>query len=261
MIRILPDQERVAWAAARIVVSLLRKHAQSDRRPVTLVLSGGRSPRRMYELLAGETGAQIPWGEIALLWGDERCVSPEDERSNYHLAASTGLLAKPWAVIQRMAAESDPERGAKAYEATVRGLFPAQSLPRLDVVLLGLGDDGHIASLFPGSPALAETKRLAVATEKRDGVRRLTLTLPILARARDLLFVVTGKAKASTVRLALDEKDPPGVAIPARLLREMAEAQRATGRSRSTITWVLDEAAASLLAGAPGRLDGGSVSR
>ena len=224
-----------------------------------LVLSGGRGPRRMYELLAGDTGDRVPWAEVSVLWGDERCVPPDDERSNYRLAASAGLLARPLAAVYRMPGELDPEEGALAYEAQVRGLFPTVTVPRLDVVLLGLGADGHTASLFPGSPALLEWERLVIATEEQGGVRRLTLTLPALAAARELLFLVTGEAKASAVRSALEEGGPEADRSPARLLMDLLEGGARAGRKPPAITWVLDEAAASLLVDRGGHLDGGSA--
>ncbi len=128
--------------------------------------------------------------------------------------------------------------------------MPANGLPRLDVVLLGLGDDGHVASLFPGSAALGERERLVVATEAHGGVRRLTLTLPVLASARNLLFLVTGEAKAEAVRLTLGEAGSAVASPPARLLVDMVKVKKLAGWECPTVTWVLDKAAASRLPGA-----------
>jgi 6-phosphogluconolactonase len=256
MIHIVPDEERVAAAGVRLIGALLRDRERSGRRTVDLVLSGGRTPRSVYEALAGTGGDRIPWERVRVLWGDERCVPPDDERSNYRLAASTGLLTRPGAGIYRMPGELPHEEGARVYEAVLRDLFPGNGLPRLDVVLLGLGSDGHVASLFPGSAALGERERLVAATEVQAGVRRLTMTLSVLADAHNLLFLVTGEAKAEAVRLTLGEAAPGAASPPARLLLDVVKVKKLAGWDHPTVTWVLDKAAASLLP-AVRRLDGG----
>jgi 6-phosphogluconolactonase len=261
MIHVVPNEKRVALAGARLIGALLRDHERSGHRPVTLVLSGGQTPQRVYETLAGEKEDRIPWDHVSVLWGDERCVPPDDERSNYRLAAAAGLLARPQAGIYRMPGESPPDEGARVYEAALRKLLPGDGFPRLDVVLLGLGNDGHVASLFPGSAALGERERLVVATEVHGGVRRLTLTLPLLASAHNLLFLVTGEAKAEAVRLTLGEAGSAVASPPARLLVDMVKVKKLAGWECPTVTWVLDKAAASRLPGRRPRLDGGSAHR
>jgi 6-phosphogluconolactonase len=261
MIHIVPDEKRVALAGTRLIRALLRDHERSGHRPVTLVLSGGRTPRRVYEAMAGGKEDQIPWDHVSVLWGDERCVPPDDERSNYRLAASTGLLSRFRTGVYRMPGELPPEEGARVYETTIRDLLPASGLPRLDVVLLGLGDDGHVASLFPGSAALGERERLVVATEVHGGVRRLTLTLPLLGSAHNLLFLVTGEAKAEAVRLTLGEAGSAVGSPPARLLVDMVKVKKLAGWECPTVTWVLDKAAASRLPARRPRLDGGPTRR
>jgi 6-phosphogluconolactonase len=260
MIHVVRDEEQLALVGTRLIGALLRGRLRSGSRPITLVLSGGRTPRGVYETMAGERGDRVPWDDIRVMWVDERCVPPDDERSNYRLAESAGLLARPWAGVYRMPGELPPEEGARAYETTLRDLFPGKGLPRLDVVLLGLGEDGHVASLFAGSAELYEPERLVMATKAQGGVRRLTLTFSVLANARNLLFLVTGEAKAEAVRLTLGEAEPGPISLPGRLLLEMVKAKTSAGLQHPTVTWVLDEAAASGLP-APGLLDGGPAPR
>jgi 6-phosphogluconolactonase len=252
MIHVLPDEEGVACVGARLIGESLLGHERSDRGRVTFVLSGGRTPRRVYEALAGKPGDAIPWGKVSVLWGDERCVPSDDKRSNYRMAAESGLLARPLAGVYRMPGDLPPEEGARAYEVTLGHLAPTNDPLRLDVVLLGVGDDGHVASLFPGSAALDERDRLVVATEVQGGVRRLTLTLVALSSARNLLFLVTGEAKAEAVQLTLGEVGPGVVPTPARLLMDMVKVKKSAGRECPSVTWVLDRAAASRLPCAPG---------
>ena len=114
----------------------------------------------MYERLAGPEGAGVPWSRLHVLWGDERCVPSDDPRSNYRMALESGLLSVPPAGIHRMPGELPPEEGAFRYEQELRALFPEDGFPRLDLVLLGLGEDGHVASLVPGSAALQERELL-----------------------------------------------------------------------------------------------------
>jgi 6-phosphogluconolactonase len=247
MIHVLPDEDRVAHAGARLIGASLRGHGRSGPERVTFVLSGGRTPRRVYEALAGKEGDRIPWDKVSVLWGDERCVPPEDERSNYQMAVASGLLARPLAGVYRMPGDLPPEEGARAYEVTLRHLEPTNGLPRLDMVLLGVGDDGHMASLFPGSAGLDERDRLVVATEAQGGVRRLTLTLLTLSSARNLLFLVTGDTKAEAMRLTLGEVGPEIAPTPARLLLDVVKVKKLAGWDCPRVTWLLDRAAASRL--------------
>jgi 6-phosphogluconolactonase len=196
-----------------------------------VAVSGGASPRPAYERAA----ARAPdWSAVTLWWADERCVPPEDARSNYRLVRETLLdgLSRPPSV-HRVHGERPPDEAAAAYDEEIRGV-------RLDLALLGIGPDGHTASLFPGSPALAEAERAAVAAEPglEPLVPRVTLTIPALSAARLVLFLVVGEEKAEAAARAFGGEPDP--AIPASLVR--------SGEGRTVA--VLDAAAASRLAAA-----------
>jgi len=199
-----------------------------------VALAGGATPRRTYQRLAEPDGHEgVPWERVLLFFGDERCVPPDHPDSNHRMVREA-LLARlpvPAANVFRMAGEAqDPDQAAAAYEAELRQeLGPA---PRLDLVLLGMGADGHVASLFPGSPALAESRRLVCAAAgPRPGERRLTLTLPAINAAAGVLFLVTGEDKAGLVAevLAGGRSDLPVARV----------------RPDGEVHWLLDRAAAS----------------
>ena len=193
-----------------------------------VAVSGGSSPRPAYE----RAGALAPdWSRVDLWWADDRCVPPDDTRSNYRLVRETLLdgLSRP-PTVHRVRAELAPEEAADAYDEEIRGV-------RLDLALLGIGPDGHTASLFPGSPALEEVERAAVSAEAglEPFVPRVTLTVPMLSAARLVLFLVTGEEKAEAAGRAFGGGPDP--ATPASLVRSTE------GRTVA----VLDAAAASRL--------------
>lgn len=210
---------------------------------VTVVLSGGSTPRRLYERLArGDVVAKIPWGRVHLFWGDERCGPPEDPKSNYRMAYESLIrwIPIPPENIHRMPFDlPDPERAAEEYEASLRRFFgPSEGeWPRFDVVLLGVGPDGHTASLFPNSPVLGERKRwvAAVYVEKLKN-HRLTLTVPVFNHAAQVIFLVAGKEKARVMK-TLRPAEPKRVRFPYQLIRPH------TGR----LTFLLDREAAGSL--------------
>ena len=213
-------------AAAKRAAELL---AESSRRGDEIVLTGGRTPGRAYELAAE---LQPDWSRAGVWWGDERCVPPDDERSNFGLARRTlfdRLEARPGRV-HRIRGEEDPAVGAASYERELRGT-------NLDLLLLGLGPDGHVASLFPNAPGLAETERLVIPAEPKlePFVERVTLTPPALRGARRIVFLVTGEDKAEAVAGALAGQPDP--AVPGSLIR---------AESGETLA-ILDQKAASRL--------------
>jgi 6-phosphogluconolactonase len=225
--------------------------AAAGRERATLALSGGRTPGELYHRLAGRPDA-LRWDRVEVFWGDDRCVPASDVRSNYRLAADSGLLDLPFAHVHRVRGELKAEQAADRYEAELRSELPAasplESFPRLDLILLGLGPDGHVASLFPDSPTLDERERWAVATEPYQGLRRVTLTLPVLINARHLLFVVTGGEKAAAVRRTLGLLEPYERPLtPARLLLTMIAAEREARREPAQVDWVIDREAAAEL--------------
>jgi 6-phosphogluconolactonase len=165
-----------------------------------LSLAGGGTPRRTYELLAARD--DIDWGVVDLWFGDERCVPPDDPESNYRMVAETLLPAASAARVHRIRGEDDPDAAAVDYAAEIAGV-------RLDLALLGLGEDAHTASLFPGSPALAERDRLAVpVTAVKPPPRRITLTLPVFEAARSVVVLAVGEGKAAAVAAVNAGRDP-----------------------------------------------------
>jgi 6-phosphogluconolactonase len=208
---VLADADAVAEATAQ-------RLARATDEGGNVVLTGGTTPQRAYERAA----ALAPdWSRVELWWGDERCVPPDDEFSNYGMARRALLdrLAESPLAVHRIRGELGREAGADAYEEELGSTA-------LDLLLLGIGPDGHVASLFPGKPALQETKRRVVGTEPGldPWVDRVTLTAPTIRAAGEILFVVTGAAKADVVRRAFAEG--PSAETPASLVR--AESGRTT---------------------------------
>ena len=193
---------RVAEAAVHQINDAVRRGGTCS-----IVLSGGHTPRTLYRLLASEFAARIPWARVQVFWGDERYVPPEDPRSNFAMAKETLLdhVPCPAANIHRMPTHfADADVAAREYERTLRSCFDG-AWPDFDLVLLGLGDDGHAASLFPGSLALAEKTRWVVATAAPAEPRlRLTLTLPALTGAASIHVLVAGSSKAPALRHVLE---------------------------------------------------------
>ncbi len=245
-ILVLEDAEAVARAAAERIVARVQD-APADRGRCALALSGGSTPRALYRLLARDPyRARVAWDRVELFWGDERCVPPSDPESNYRMAKESLLdaVAVPPARVHRIpAGTGEPAAVARAYEAElarVLGGTPGGPPPRLDLVLLGMGADGHTASLFPRSPALAESVRWVVATAAPVGVpERITLTWPILNRAAHVLVLVAGPDKAGTLRDVLEGPRDPG-RLPAQGIQPAA----------GTVEWLVDRAAAARLSAA-----------
>jgi len=204
-----------AEEVASVVADELVAGARSGQ---LLVLTGGSSPGRAYELAADR---EPDWSGASLWGGDERCVPPDDERSNFLLAREKLLdrVGAPPREVQRIRGELGAEEAAREYDELLRAV-------RLDYVLLGIGPDGHTASLFPSQPSLAERERRAIpATPTLDPlVDRVTMTIPVLCSAPEVVFIVTGESKAEAVERAFGR--PPGPETPSSLIRS------ATGRTR-----------------------------
>ncbi|MCK9376301.1 MAG: 6-phosphogluconolactonase [Syntrophobacterales bacterium] len=238
MIEVYPDLESLSRAAAAFIVAQARQ-AVAARGRFSLALSGGGTPRRTYELLASPPLAeQAPWDRFHIFWGDERCVPLDNPLSNARLARAAWLdrVPIPPAQIHPLDCSRDPAAASRAYEAELREFFGDQP-PRLDLVLLGLGDNGHTASLFPGTPVLEETMRWASEVYlSGQNLYRVTLTAPFLNQARRVAFLVAGGGKAAVVREVLH-----GPSDPRRLPAQLIQPQ--TGGLR----WFLDLAAAAAL--------------
>jgi 6-phosphogluconolactonase len=237
--RVVADAEAVARAAAEEVVEAAAR-AIAERGRFTVALAGGSTPRRLYALLADAAGpfrGRVAWDRVHAFFGDERHVPPDHPDSNFRMAREALLGHVAVASVHRMRGElPDAAEAARAYEAELGRFFaldPAKDPPpRLDLVLLGLGPDGHTASLFPGTDVLEERRRWVAAPRvERLGTDRITLTLPVLDRARRVVFVVSGAEKAEAVArvLAPDEAPPPA----ARVRPEPG-----------ALRWILDRAAA-----------------
>lgn len=233
--QVYPDPETLARAAAENFVSLA-KTAVAERGVFSVALSGGDTPKELYGFLADpEYAGQIPWDKVQVFWGDERCVPPEHPDSNYGLAQAL-LFSKvplPEGNIHRIKCESSPEQAAAEYERELREFFGAS--PDFDLILLGVGKDGHTASLFPGGTALYEKHHWVLAQFlPKLPAWRTTLTPVAFNAAANVLFLVSGENKAGVIRQIFLEG---GGLLPARHIKPHS------GR----ILWLLDAAAASRL--------------
>jgi 6-phosphogluconolactonase len=194
-LRVLPDLDAIAEHAARLVAAAARTAIERSGR-FTLALAGGRTPQGLHARLPAEA---IAWEKTTVLFGDERCVPPDHPDSNDRMVRETLLdrLPRPPAAVLRMEGERAPEEAASRYARAMREVFPAAAFPRIDLVLLGMGADGHTASLFPGTVALDERERWVVANHVPQlDAWRLTLTFPVLQSAAEVLFLIAGQDKA-----------------------------------------------------------------
>ena len=256
-VSVLPDAAALALATAGLILEEARR-AVAERGRFTIALAGGSTPEPVYRLLAAPPFAEsMPWAQTEVFWGDERCVAPDDRRSNERMAREALLDHVPVMADRvhpircgggsggragdrraggRRPAAAAAQRAARDYEAVLRSTLGEGG--GIDLVLLGLGDDAHTASLFPGSEALDEGERWVAAAQEGAGraagrLWRVTLTAPFINRAGMVLFVVSGASKAPAVRRVLQGEGDPHL-LPALLIRPTS------GRS----FWLLDEAAA-----------------
>jgi 6-phosphogluconolactonase len=262
MIQRFPTAELLADAVARHIADCAADAMASTGR-FTLALAGGSTPRAAYQRLAtGDAAHQLDWQRTHVLWGDERCVPPVDPRSNYRMAKEVLLdrVPVPATHVHRIRGEDDPAKAAADYEDTLRGLLREEAHPSsechperqrripktaaslrmtnsLDLVLLGLGEDGHTASLFPGQPSVHEVTRWVLAVPAPDGTLwRVTLTPAILNVARNVTFIVAGASKARRLADVLEGPFHPDL-LPAQAIRPV----------RGRLTWMVDAAASSRL--------------
>ena len=233
-------QELFAAAAEEVVRAANEAVAQRGR--FTIALAGGSTPKSLYNLLATNARTALPWDRMFFFWGDERHVPPTDPDSNYRMADETMLSKIPVAAanVFRMKTENpDAAAVAENYEQTLRKFFQPEpgQVPTFDLILLGMGPDGHTASLFPDTAALQEKSRLVLANwVEKMTTYRITLTLPVLDAARCVIFLVSGTDKATALHAVL-EGDVPGEQYPAKLVRPR----------QGKLIWLVDRAAASTL--------------
>ncbi len=249
-VRCYPHLEALSRAAAECMCTLALE-CVNEQGMFTVALSGGKTPRLLYENLAlPPYDTRMPWPHIHLFWGDERCVPPDHPDSNFAMAfrALISRAPVPSQNVHRIPAEiGPPEDAAEAYDQILRGFFEplikseahsassarGDPFPSFDLILLGMGKDGHTASLFPGDPALEEGKRWAAAVHTPHGsppVPRITLTLPVINRAGCILFMVSGSGKGEVVGQILEDPDTAGRLYPA---------ARVSPEGR--VLWLIDE--------------------
>jgi 6-phosphogluconolactonase len=239
-IAIYPDADTLSQAAAQYVVRVANE-AISEHGRFTIALSGGSTPKRLYSLLASDLyRVQIDWALVDVFWGDERCVPADSPDSNYYMAQETLLSRVPIPAnqVHRMPAdEADREAAALHYTQEMQRVFGSNGIPNFDLIQLGMGPEGHTASLFPHQDALKETQRLVMAvTVPKPPPPRLTFTPPLLNAARHVQFLVTGDEKAEALKQVLEGPYQPDE-YPAQIVRPQ----------NGEVLWMLDTAAASLL--------------
>jgi 6-phosphogluconolactonase len=242
-IKIVNDLAEICRAAAGEIVHLANR-ASSVSKPFSVALSGGSTPRRLHVLMAGDPAVRdrLPWQRMHFFWGDERHVPPDHPQSNYRMANETLLSSAsvPAENIHRIPSEEpDAVLAAEKYEQELQTFFALEAgqLPRFDCILLGMGPDGHTASLFPGTEALNETKRLVAANwVEKYKTYRITLTVPVLNRADLVVFLVSGAEKSAALKEVLHGDYQPEL-FPAQLIQP----------DPGKLLWIVDRAAARLL--------------
>jgi len=237
-IKIYPDKEALFSASSDLLISAMRQ-AVMTHRVCTVALSGGNTPRGVYRHLAiASVHYRIPWQKIHLFWGDERVVPPDHEESNYRMVKETLLdhISIPPGNVHRIKAELGADVAAEEYADELKRFFKT-SLPEFDIILLGLGTDGHTASLFPETPILEEKEKpVNKVFASAYNSWRISLTLPVINRARQIIFLASGENKSEIIR-EIFTLDKPSRKFPASLVSPQ----------KGDILWMLDEAAASRL--------------
>jgi 6-phosphogluconolactonase len=238
MIRIYSDLDTLSHGAAELFVSRSQQAVQEKGR-FAVALSGGHTPQRTYEHLSEPPFRdRVPWDAVHIFWGDERCVPTDHEASNERMTRQALLdhVPIPSSQVHAIRCAGRPREAAAAYEAGLRDFF-GEKPPQLDLVFLGLGENGHTASLFPGTAVLKETQRWAAEVYVREqDLYRVTLTAPVLNQARVIAFMVTGAAKARVLKEVI-ESPPETLRFPAQLIRP----------TEGELEWLIDQEAARLL--------------
>lgn len=230
------DPEAIAERAAHLLAAMCEE-AINERGLFRMAISGGHTPVPLFRLLTKQDWSdRLPWDKIGIYWVDERCVEPDNPESNYGVARKELLSKVPATHYYRMRGDEDPEKAAAAYEELIREDFylGPKELPRFDLMILGMGSDGHTASIFPGSPIMAEKKKLVTEVyvpEKQED--RITLTLPVINNARSCMFLVTGAEKHAALSDVLNLLSEP--VLPAQCVRP----------GSGSLIWIVDQAAAS----------------
>ena len=239
MIKKFKDISELSQYAARSFIEIAKRSIE-ERGRFLASLSGGSTPMRLYELLGDQFQNQVDWSLVHFFWGDERCVPVDDSGNSYGQTKKVFFdkIQIPNENIHRVLSELEPDSAAKDYANTLKAFSePPLDWPRFDLALLGMGDDGHTASLFPGSPVDVDSATLAVtANYQNDPSMRVTMTQLVFNDAREVWFLVTGKDKAETLLNVLDGVYKPKL-YPAQRIKPTDE----------NLVWMIDEEAASLL--------------
>ena len=236
-VRVFESKEALCEAAADQVVELIQKLPEGER--FSLALSGGSTPQPLHHALATKHRDALDWSRIHVFWGDDRFVPADDENSNYRMARETLLDHAPIPKENVYPIPTDvasPEEAAHRYEQTLKEFFGTNGPPQFDLMLLGMGPDGHTASLFPGVPALREEKRWAAGVEAPQHigphVPRITLTLPVINNSKRIFFLVAGENKQEPLAAILNGEPGAGAYPSSRV------------HARQALVWFLDQAVA-----------------
>jgi len=246
-VKVFPDQGSLALSAAAHIIRI-GSSAILQRGRFLFVLAGGSTPKSVYSLLGSPAQSrQLDWSQVHIFWGDERCVPPDHPDSNYRMAKESLLdsVHLPRQNIHRIPAEMSPELGSNRYQARIRSLFSnsdqlQNGFPVFDLILLGIGDDGHTASLFPFSTALHEEHSWVIPVSHQEPppplVDRITLTLPVINAAAHVAFLVSGESKAQPLSRVLTNGKKSQRPLPAALVQPHS----------GNLTWFVDQPASML---------------
>ncbi|MBO1224135.1 MAG: 6-phosphogluconolactonase [Candidatus Scalindua sediminis] len=237
-IHVYPNKEKLVAATTERVINLIGQAIQENGL-CNIALAGGNTPREVYSMLAANSYRdRVDWNGLHLFWGDERMVPPEHQDSNFRMVQQTLLehIKIPDGNVHRIRGEITPEQAASEYAELLHNSFRKDS-PRFDLILLGIGEDGHTASLFPDTDAIEECERHAVAVfVPRLNTWRVTLTLPVLNAAREVIFLVSGNSKSNIIQRIMNIKQPTKD-LPATMVNP----------ENGTLRWMLDSDAAALI--------------
>ncbi len=238
VIKVSKTQYELAWEFARELAGLFNRAAR-QKRTYSVALSGGTTPKLLFSILGTHFIEKVRWNYVHFFWGDERCVPPNDPQSNYGMANEVFLekIALSKGNIHRIRGEEDPEKEARRYSKEIMSTTNHRNnLPVFDLIILGLGEDGHTASIFPGNSRMRSPRRICdTALHPVSGQKRITLTVPVINNAENIIFLVAGITKA---RIVAELIENPGITnYPAALIEP----------GNGILKWYLDMDAASLL--------------
>ena len=238
-LKILPDKQALIQYTAERIVRMITATLDVNHH-FSLALSGGSTPQPVYEMIAEKFSPYLDWSRIHLFFGDERSVPPNDEQSNYHMvkAALLDHISIPDENVHRMQGEIDPHTAAEAYEAEIKAFF-GDDESTFDLNLLGMGEDGHTASLFPNTDALHEQDKLVIAhhVKAKGDLWRISQTYPTILRSSNIMFLVSGEGKSEALKAVLEGNYMP----------EEYPSQVVARSEHQHIVWAVDSAAAKLL--------------